>query len=147
MPRLLELLRIFSFRKVWLAVGSKGEADAAIHRLCWKDNEAGSNHWAATPLGEIVTAGFYEVASKLATYEMTMTEFSGPITGNFNFSSNEIDSDVVASRTSRCSGRVSRAVARGERARTRNIHAKRSRATEIALDIDSLPSRWAAMSR
>lgn len=48
---------------------------------------------------------------------MTMTEFSGPITGNLNFSSNEIDSDVVASRTGRCSGHVSRAVAGGDKAR------------------------------
>jgi predicted acyl esterase len=126
--------------RFYLAAGSEGEADAAMHRLSRKDDETGSNRWAATPLGAIVTAGFDEVANQLASYEMIMTEeteFSGPITANLKFSSSEMDSHMVARV-----GRVNRAgvyhaLSLGTiRPALRKIDAERSTATKIAIDID-----------
>jgi hypothetical protein len=111
-----------------------------MHRLSRKDDETGSNRWAATPLGAIVTAGFDEVANQLASYEMIMTEeteFSGPITANLKFSSSEMDSHMVARV-----GRVNRAgvyhaLSLGTiRPALRKIDAERSTATKIAIDID-----------
>ncbi|MCU1322998.1 MAG: Acyl esterase [Acidobacteriaceae bacterium] len=126
--------------RFYLAAGGEGDADAAMHHLSREDDETGSNRWAATPLGAIVTAGFDEVANQIASYEMTMTEeteFSGPITANLKFSSSEIDSHVVA-RVGRVDGAgVYHALSLGTiRPALRKIDAKRSTSTEITIDID-----------
>jgi uncharacterized protein len=115
-------------------------ADVAMHRLSSKDHETGTNRWAATPLGAIVTAGFDEVANQLVSYEKVIdedTEFSGPITASLRFSSSEIDSHVVARL-----GRVDRAgvyhaLSLGTiRPAFRTIDANCSTATELAIDMD-----------
>jgi uncharacterized protein len=114
-------------------------ADAVMHRLDRAPGE-GANRWAATPFGAIVAAGFDEVADQILSFELpveTQIELTGPVTLSISFSSNEIDSHVVA-RT----GRVARdgtyeILSMGSiRPACRRIDAARSTATEIALDID-----------
>lgn len=114
--------------------------DSATHRLGHAPGEAGTNRWAAVPLGAIVTAGFDEVESQRLTFEMPVEEemeLTGPVTVSLSFSCNEIDSHVVA-----CTGLVSadggyRILSMGTiRPACRRIDAARSTATEIALDID-----------
>ena len=78
---------------------SLGCTDSATYRLSAKDDETGTDLWAAVPPGAFVTAGFDDVANKLVRYETVVnadTEFSGPITASLRFSSSEIDSHVVA---------------------------------------------------
>jgi hypothetical protein len=96
--------------------------------------------WAATPLGAIVTAGLDDVVNQVLSYEMVMnedTEFSGPITASLKFSSNEIDSHLIARL-----GRVDKVGVyrllslRTIRPALRKIDIKRSTATEIAIDTD-----------
>src|SRR5690606_36917530 len=70
-------------------------ADKAMHRLTTNAVVAGSNRWAAVPLGGIVTPGFDEVANQIISFETVMeadVEYSGPVTASLSFSSNEIDS-------------------------------------------------------
>lgn len=116
-------------------------ADEVMHRLTTNAVEAGSNRWAAVPLGGIVTPGFDEVANQIISFETAIeadVEFSGPVTASLSFSSNEIDSQVVARL-----GRVDREgayhlLSLGTiRAACRKIDIKRSTRTEIAIDIDT----------
>ncbi|MCC2596978.1 CocE/NonD family hydrolase [Pusillimonas sp. MFBS29] len=115
-------------------------ADNVIHRLTDSASEAGSNRWAAVPLGAIVTPGFDEVANQLVSFETTITqdvEFSGPVTASLSFSSNEIDSQVVA-RLGRVDGNGAyHLLSLGTiRPACRTIDIGRSTQTEIAINID-----------
>jgi putative CocE/NonD family hydrolase len=123
-----------------LYLASNG-ADAVMHRLDRASGRAGENRWAATPLGAIVAAGFDEVANQILSFELTVEsqiELTGPVTASLSFSSNEIDSHVVARI-----GRVARdgtyeILSMGSiRPACRRIDAARSTATEIAIDIDT----------
>jgi uncharacterized protein len=99
----------------------------------------GLGSWAAVPIGAPVAGGFDQVEHQVVSYEMRIdhdTEFTGPITANLSFSSNEIDSYVIARL-----GRIDRdgryeALSLGaiSPARRRIDH-DRSTATEIAIDI------------
>src|SRR5690606_16334454 len=115
-------------------------ADNVMHNLTGIADEAGSNRWAAVPLGAIVTPGFDEVANQLVSFETTITqefEFSGPVVASLSFSSNAVDSQVVARL-----GRVDRdgtyhLLSLGTiRAACRMIDVERSTQTEIAINID-----------
>jgi predicted acyl esterase len=119
--------------------GSNG-ADSVVHRLA-QAPEDGSNRWAAVPFGAIVTPGFDEVANQILSFDLpveTEIELTGPVTLSLSFSSNEIDSHVIA-RT----GRVARdgtyeILSMGSiRPACRRIDAARSTTTEIAIDIDA----------
>jgi predicted acyl esterase len=77
---------------------SSNGADTAIHHLSEKVPDAGSNRWAAIPLGAPLIGGLGEVINQTLTYEMPIdeeVEFSGPVTAHLRFSSNEIDSFVM----------------------------------------------------
>jgi hypothetical protein len=115
-------------------------ADAAVHRLARDLPRGGQNRWAAVPLGATVCPGFDEVASEILSYEMPVAEemeLAGPLTMSLSFSSNEIDSYVVA-RTGVVSedGRY-RILSMGAiRPACRRIDEARATRTEIAIDID-----------
>ncbi|QFR33792.1 CocE/NonD family hydrolase [Ancylobacter sp. TS-1] len=114
--------------------------DRATHRLEPTPGEAGTNRWAAVPLGAILPAGFDEVESQRLTFEMPVEEemeLTGPVTVSLSFSCNEIDSHVVA-RTGLVSADGGyRILSMGTmRPACRRIDAARATATEIALDID-----------
>lgn len=82
-------------RRLYLA--SNG-ADAATHRLADTPG-SGENRWAAVPLGLPVLGGFDEVANQMLTFEFAADRpmtLAGPVSLNFSFSSNEIDSHLVA---------------------------------------------------
>jgi predicted acyl esterase len=116
-------------------------ADATTHRLTREPGEGGANRWAAIPLGATVCGGFDEVANQRLTFEMPVEEemeLSGPVTLSLSFSSNEIDSYVVA-RTGRRSGDGSyHLLSMGAiRPACRRVDEARSTATEIAIDIDA----------
>ena len=116
-------------------------ADAVVHRLTREPGEGGANRWAAVPLGATVTASFDEVANQRLTFEMAVDkemELTGPVTLSLSFSSNEIDSYVVA-RTGLVSADAAyRILSMGAiRPACRRIDKARSTATEIAIDIDA----------
>jgi uncharacterized protein len=114
--------------------------DAVTHRLD-RTPGAGANRWAATPFGAIVTPGFDEVANQILSFELpveTNIELTGPVTLSLSFSSNEIDSHVIA-RTGRvaCDGTYEILSMGSIRPACRRIDAARSSATEIVIDIDT----------
>src|SRR5207249_3499435 len=77
---------------------ASGGSDAATHRLSHAAGE-GVNRWAAVPLGLPVLGGLDEVASQMLTFEFTAERamtLAGPVSLNLSFSSNEIDSYLVA---------------------------------------------------
>ncbi|HWL05931.1 MAG TPA: CocE/NonD family hydrolase [Xanthobacteraceae bacterium] len=115
-------------------------ADRVMHRLTTSAGETGSNRWAAVPLGGIVTAGFDEVANQLVSFETAISEyveFSGPVTASISFSSNEIDSQVVARLGRVDMDGIYHLLSLGTiRAACRKIDVERSTATEIAIDVD-----------
>lgn len=120
---------------------ASGGADGATHRLHHAPGETGANRWAAVPLGAVVPAGFDEVANQRLTFEMPVDEemeLTGPVTLSLCFSSNEIDSHVVA-RTGRVAvdGTYQILSMGAIRPACRRIDAARSTATEIAIDIDA----------
>ncbi len=123
-----------------LYLASNG-ADAATHRLTCAPGEDGANRWAAVPLGAIVTAGFDEVANQRLTFEMPVEEemeLTGPVTVSLSFSSNEIDSHVVARTGLVSADGAYQILSMGAiRPACRRIDAARSTATEIAIDIDT----------
>ena len=89
----------------------------------------------------MVTASFNEVANQRLTFEMAVDEemeLTGPVTLSLSFSSNEINSYVLA-RTGFVSGDVAyRILSMGAiRPACRRIDEARSTATEIAIDIDA----------
>jgi predicted acyl esterase len=116
-------------------------ADGVTHRLDRAPGKGGANRWAAVPLGATVTAGFDEVENQRLTFDLPVDEemeLTGPVTVSLSFSSNEIDSYVVAR-----SGRLSadgtyQILSMGAiRPACRRIDAARSTLTEIAIDIDT----------
>lgn len=116
-------------------------ADATMHRLTADPQQDGLNRWAAVPLGAILCAGFDEVANQRLSYEMAVEkemEVTGPVTVNLSFSSNEIDSHVVARTGLVSADGAYRILSMGAiRPACRRIDAARSTATEIAIDIDT----------
>lgn len=122
------------------APSQPGGADAAMHRLTGTPPQGGSNRWAAVPRGAVVPPGFDEAANPMLSFEATIqgdTEFTGPVTANLVFSSNEIDSHVVA-RTGVVApdGRYRLLSIGTLRAACRRVDEARSTRTEIAIDID-----------
>jgi uncharacterized protein len=120
---------------------ASGGEDSAMHRLTAKDDETGTNRWAAVPKGATIPPGFDEVANQTVSYEAALeedVEFSGPIAASLKFSCNEIDSHVVVRL-----GRVDQAgvyhlLSLGTiRPACRKINLERSTAVEIAIDIDT----------
>jgi uncharacterized protein len=115
-------------------------ADAAIHRLVRDPQQGGLNRWAAVPFGAVVCAGLDDVVNQRLSYEMLVDEemeLTGPVTLSLSFSSNEIDSHVVASTGLVSADGAYRILSMGAiRPACRRIDAARSTATEIAIDID-----------
>ncbi len=115
-------------------------ADAATHRLDRAPGEGGTNRWAAVPLGAIVTAGLDEAENQRPTFELPVEEemeLTGPVTLSLSFSSNEIDSHVVARTGIVSADGGYQFLSMGTiRPACRRIDAARSTATEIAIDID-----------
>lgn len=121
-----------------LHLGSAGD-DHATHRLDTAATAEGRNSWVAVPLGVPVLGGLDEVANQTLTFEMAVDEdlqLAGPVTARLRFSSNEIDSYVVA--------RLSRVDADGEdhplslgviRPVARVEDTARSTSMEIAIDL------------
>ncbi|WP_244406143.1 CocE/NonD family hydrolase C-terminal non-catalytic domain-containing protein [Methylocella silvestris] len=123
-----------------LHLASNG-ADAAMHRLTADPQQNGLNRWAAVPLGAILCAGFDEVANQCLSYEMAVEkemELTGAVTLCLSFSSNEIDSHVVA-RTGLVSANDAYCILSmgAIRPACRRIDTARSTTTEIAIDIDA----------
>ncbi len=118
-----------------------GGEDQAAHALETAPPPAGaSNSWVAVPLGLRVLGGLDEVAPQTLSYEIAIeeeAEFSGPVSVHLTFSSNEIDSQLVARL-----GRVDRAggyhlLSIGTiRAARRRVDEARSTSCEIAVDTD-----------
>jgi uncharacterized protein len=74
-------------------------AAADVQDLVAQQPESGTCSWAATPFGAVLPAGMDEVANPSVGFEMTVTEpslLAGPVTLSVRFSSNEIDSHVIA---------------------------------------------------
>ena len=115
-------------------------SDAVMHHLTTNAAEARSNRWAAVPLGGIVTPGFDEVVNQLLSFETRIeadVEFSGPVTASLSFSSNEIDSQVVARLSRVDRDGICHLLSLGTiRAACRKIDVARSTRTEIVIDID-----------
>jgi predicted acyl esterase len=111
-----------------------------VHRLAHDPQQSGLNRWAAVPLGATLCGGFDEVANQSLSYEMLVEEemeLTGPLTLSLSFSSNEIDSYVVA-RTGLVSADAPyRILSMGViRPACRRIDVARSTSTEIAIDIE-----------
>ncbi|MDJ0447035.1 CocE/NonD family hydrolase [Methylocystis sp. JR02] len=74
--------------------------DTATHLLTETAPEnGGESRWAAVPLGLPLLGGFDEVANQILTFELPIeraTRLAGPVSLHLSFSSNEIDSYVVA---------------------------------------------------
>jgi uncharacterized protein len=92
-------------------------------------------------MGALVTAGFDEIANQTLSYEIAIDdelELAGPIKLGLRFSSNEIDSHVIA-RLSRvdASGNLHPLSLGSIRPACRTIDEARSTASEIAIDIDT----------
>lgn len=121
-----------------LHLGSAGD-DLATHRLHAAATPGGTNSWVAVPLGVPVLGGLDEVANQTLTFEMAVDEdlqLAGPVTTRLRFSSNEIDSYVVA-RLSRVAGdgKDHPLSLGGIRAVARTEDAARSTSMEIAIDL------------
>ncbi|MCX5495808.1 CocE/NonD family hydrolase [Kaistia dalseonensis] len=120
---------------------ASGGGDTATHRLTPDPPMDGVNRWAAVPPHATVTAGFAEVANQSLAFEMPIEaemELTGPVTVSLGFSSNEIDSHVVARMGVVAADGAYRILSMGTiRPACRRIDAARSTATEIAIDIDT----------
>ena len=127
-------------RKLRLFLKSGGN-DAATHGLSSDAPDGGHNRWAAVPRGAPMVGGMDEVVNQMLTFDIPIqrpTELTGAITASLKFSSNEIDSYVLA--------RLGRVDAQGgyhllslgaiSPAR-RKIDEARSSNTEIAIAIDT----------
>ncbi len=124
--------------RYWLR--SAGE-DRAVHALdAAAPSAQSSNSWVAVPLGARVLGGLDDVANQVLSYEIAVdddVEFSGPVSAHLTFSSNEIDSQVVARL-----GRVDSAggyhlLSIGTiRAARRRVDGARSTSCEIAIDAE-----------
>jgi putative CocE/NonD family hydrolase len=124
---------------VRLYLASNG-ADAATHRLTRDPQQGGLNRWAAVPLGATLCAGFDEVANQILSYEMLVEEemeLTGPPTLSLSFSSNEIDSYVVARTSVVSADGPYQILSMGAiRPACRRIDEARCTSTEIAIEID-----------
>ncbi|HET7413238.1 MAG TPA: CocE/NonD family hydrolase, partial [Pararhizobium sp.] len=114
--------------------------DGVIHTLATEAAAAGSNRWAAAPLGAPFIGGMDEVINQTLTYDFVVSEeieFSGPVRVNLRFSCNEIDSHVVArlGRVDTDDGYHLLSLGAISPAR-RKIDEARSTQVEIAIDID-----------
>lgn len=122
-----------------LHLASSG-ADAATHRLTSTPAPAGTNRWAAVPLGATVTAGFDDVVNQRLRYELPVDEemeLTGPVTVSLAFSCNEIDSHVVARTGLIAADGAYLILSMGAiRPACRRIDELRSTSTEIVIDID-----------
>jgi uncharacterized protein len=81
-----------------LYLGSGG-ADHDTHRLTTEPPAEGWNSWVAVPPGVPVLPGLDEFAPQVLSFDLPVTEdlrLAGPVTTQLSFSSNEIDSYVVA---------------------------------------------------
>jgi hypothetical protein len=117
-----------------------GGEDPGMHHLRREPPAAGSASWIAAPIGAPLLHGIEEQAPQVLTYGLQFEEetvLAGPVTANLLFSSNEIDSYLVA--------RLSRVDADGERHHlsmgairpaARTVDAARSTSIEIAIDAD-----------
>lgn len=98
----------------------------------------GSSSWAAVPFGVPVPGGLDEVAPQVVAFDLPVTgrtHLVGPVTAQLRFSSNEIDSYVVA-RLSRidAAGVLHRLSFGAVRPVARREDAARSTAVEVAID-------------
>ena len=122
-----------------LYLASNG-ADAMAHWLTRATGEGGANTRAAVPLDATVTAGFDEAENQRLTFEMPIdeeVELTGPVSLSLSFSSNEIDSHVVARTGLVSADGTYQLLSMGAiRPACRRIDAARSTSTEIAIDID-----------
>ena len=120
---------------------ASGGDDRATHRLTPELPTDGLNRWAAVPPGATVTAGFDEVANQSLAFELPIEgemELTGPVTVSLDFSSNEIDSHVVARMGVVATDGTYQILSMGMiRPACRRIDETRSTATEIAIDIDT----------
>jgi uncharacterized protein len=102
-------------------------------------HSSGVSDWAAVPIGAPVPGGFDEVEHQTVSYEMRVeedAEFTGPVTANLTFSSNEIDSYVIARLGRVDSGGNYEALSLGSISPARRrIDDRRSTSTEIAIDV------------
>lgn len=127
-------------RPVRYHLGSGG-ADSAVHTLtAGAGGQTGVNTWAAVPIGATVGGGFSDVVNQILTFETVMTETAelcGPVTASLKFSSNEIDSHVIArlGRVDADGGYHLLSMGSISPARRRLDH-ERTTASEIAIDID-----------
>jgi predicted acyl esterase len=116
-------------------------ADAAMHRLLRDPLQSGLNRWAAVPPNATLCGGFDAVANQILSYEMTAEtemELTGPLTASLSFSSNEIDSYVVARTGLVSADGAYRILSMGAiRPACRRIDPARSTASEVAIDIDT----------
>lgn len=115
-------------------------ADAAVHRLSPSPPQPAKNRWAAIPRRAPRIGGLDEVVNEKLVYEFTADrtiELAGPVTANLLFSSNEIDSYVLArvERVDRAGSRHLLSLGALSPAR-RRVDATRSNPVEIAIDID-----------
>ncbi|MFC5064852.1 CocE/NonD family hydrolase [Actinomycetospora atypica] len=120
-----------------LYLGSAG-ADHVTHRLTEETSAAGSNSWAAVPLGVPMPGGLDELANQVLSFELPVTEdlrFAGAVTARLTVSSTEIDSFVLA-RLSRIdtTGAAHQLSLGAMRPVCRREDTPRSTAVEIAID-------------
>ncbi|SHE79387.1 hypothetical protein SAMN02745157_0950 [Kaistia soli DSM 19436] len=124
-----------------LYLASNG-ADRTTHCLTPEPPTDGlKNRWAAVPPGATLAAGFDEVTNQSLVFELSIEdemELAGPVTVSLAFSSNEIDSHVVA-RTGVVAADGSYTILSMGMIRPacRRIDETRSTATEIAIDVDT----------
>lgn len=128
-----------------LASSADGEHadDMQPHALVRGRAAPGKNSWAAVPIGLPVLGGLEEVTNQTLSYELPIKDtltLAGAVTANLSFSSNEIDSYVIA--------RLTRVDTTGElhmlsmgaiRPATREIDPDRGSACEIAIDTKRAP--------
>ncbi|MCD2189379.1 CocE/NonD family hydrolase C-terminal non-catalytic domain-containing protein [Actinomycetospora soli] len=108
------------------------------HRLTTQTAPAGSNSWAAVPLGVPLPGGLDELANQTLSFELPVTEdvrFAGAVTARLSFSSTEIDSFVLA-RLSRidATGTAHQLSLGAVRPVARAEDTARSTSVEIAID-------------
>jgi len=120
-----------------LYLGSAGD-DHATHRLDTEVTPPGTNSWAAVPFGLPVLGGLDEVANQTLAFDLPVTadtQLAGPVTAHLSFSSNEIDSYVIA-RLSRVdpAGTVHQLSMGALRPVARTEDTTRSTSVEIAID-------------
>jgi uncharacterized protein len=117
---------------------SSAGGDHATHALVRDGAEPGANSWAAVPIGLPVLGGLDEVANQTLAFEFPVEDellLAGPVTLNLSFSSNEIDSYIVARLTRvDTAGTLHHLSMEAVRPAARGIDRTRGSAVEIVLD-------------